>query len=119
MSATGFPTLCNSPDVEVLWDQEQETGWPKVVDIYFEDNQTFAFPWEKAITIEEAGHYNLWFVTCDPELAGAQVQGNVTFRDAILNKQEPDSAWRSMLWTLSTLWKLALKFRFLRHFVHC
>jgi len=44
-----------------------------VLDIYFKDNETVAFSWEEAITIEETGLYYLWFVICDAELSAARV----------------------------------------------
>ncbi|KAK9846593.1 hypothetical protein WJX81_007332 [Elliptochloris bilobata] len=61
--------------------QEKEDGWPKVVDIYFKDNDTVAFSWEEAITIEETGLYYLWFVICDPELSAATVSGSTIWKN--------------------------------------
>ena len=61
--------------------QEKENGWPKVLDIYFENNDTVAFSWEEAITIEETGMYYLWFVICDDELSAATVRGQTTWKN--------------------------------------
>jgi hypothetical protein len=55
--------------------QENQYGWPKVMDIYFENNDTKAYSWEEAITIEETGMYYLWFVICDEDLSSAMVRG--------------------------------------------
>lgn len=51
------------------------------MDIYFENNDTVAFSWEEAITIEETGMYYLWFVICDDELSAATVQGQTTWKN--------------------------------------
>ena len=71
--------------VPALWletaPQEKENGWPKVLDIYFENNDTVAFSWEEAITIEETGMYYLWFVICDDELSAATVRGQTTWKN--------------------------------------
>ncbi len=61
--------------------QEKDNGWPKVLDIYFENNDTVAFSWEEAITIEETGMYYLWFVICDDELSAATVRGQTTWKN--------------------------------------
>lgn len=70
--------------------QEKDNGWPKVLDIYFENNDTVAFSWEEAITIEETGMYYLWFVICDDELSAATVRGQTTWKN-------PTGALRSLL----------------------
>ena len=61
--------------------QEKENGWPKKVDIYFENNDTLAYTWEEAITIEETGMYYLWFVICDEDLSSATVRGQTTWKN--------------------------------------
>ncbi len=61
--------------------QEKDNGWPKVLDIYFENNDTVAFSWEEAITIEDTGMYYLWFVICDDELSAATVRGQTTWKN--------------------------------------
>lgn len=61
--------------------QEKSDGWPKVLDIYFENNDTLAYSWEEAITIEETGMYYLWFVICDEDLASATVRGQTTWKN--------------------------------------
>jgi hypothetical protein len=61
--------------------QEKEDNWPKVLDIYFENNDTIAFSWEEAIVIEKTGMYYLWFVICDEELFGTTVQGQTTWKN--------------------------------------
>ena len=63
------------------WLQEKDNGWPKVLDIYFENNDTVAFSWEEAITIEDTGMYYLWFVICDDELSAATVRGQTTWKN--------------------------------------
>ena len=63
------------------FEQEKDNGWPKVLDIYFENNDTVAYSWEEAITIEETGMYYLWFVVCDEDLAGATVRGQTTWKN--------------------------------------
>jgi hypothetical protein len=52
-----------------------------VLDIYFKDNETVAFSWEEAITIEETGLYYLWFVICDAELSAATVSGATIWKN--------------------------------------
>ena len=52
-----------------------------MLDIYFENNDTVAFSWEEAITIEETGMYYLWFVICDDELSAATVRGQTTWKN--------------------------------------
>ncbi len=54
---------------------------PQVLDIYFKDNETVAFSWEEAITIEETGMYYLWFVVCDAELSAATVSGSTIWKN--------------------------------------
>ena len=54
---------------------------PQVLDIYFKDNETVAFSWEEAITIEETGMYYLWFVICDAELSAATVSGSTIWKN--------------------------------------
>ena len=61
--------------------QEKEDGWPKLLDIYFEDNQTIAYSFEEAITIEKTGMYYLWFVICDEYLSAATVRGQTTWKN--------------------------------------
>lgn len=61
--------------------QEKSNGWPKVIDIDFENNNTLAYSWEEAITIEETGMYYLWFVICDEDLASATVRGQTTWKN--------------------------------------
>ncbi len=61
--------------------QEKDNGWPKVLDIYFENNDTVAFSWEEAITVEDTGMYYLWFVICDDELSAATVRGQTTWKN--------------------------------------
>ncbi len=52
-----------------------------MLDIYFENNDTVAFSWEEAITIEDTGMYYLWFVICDDELSAATVRGQTTWKN--------------------------------------
>ncbi len=52
-----------------------------MLDIYFENNDTVAFSWEEAITVEETGMYYLWFVICDDELSAATVRGQTTWKN--------------------------------------
>lgn len=40
------------PDLNACVAQTNDRGWPKVLDIYFENNDTTALSWEEAITIE-------------------------------------------------------------------
>jgi len=65
-------------------DQNATAARPKpaqVLDIYFKDNETVAFSWEEAITIEETGLYYLWFVICDAELSAATVSGATIWKN--------------------------------------
>ena len=52
-----------------------------MLDIYFENNDTVAFSWEEAITVEDTGMYYLWFVICDDELSAATVRGQTTWKN--------------------------------------
>ncbi|KAL3156990.1 hypothetical protein ABBQ38_001244 [Trebouxia sp. C0009 RCD-2024] len=61
--------------------QEGSNGWPKVIDIDFEDNQTIAKPFEATIPIQASGMYYLWFVHCDEELSAATVAGQTTWKN--------------------------------------
>ena len=61
-----------------------------MLDIYFENNNTAAFAWEKEILIEETGMYYLWFVICDEELGAATVAGQTIW------KNPTGTAWRSV-----------------------
>lgn len=61
--------------------QEKSNGWPKLVDIYFENNETLAYSWDDAITIEDTGMYYLWFVICDEDLASATIRGQTTWKN--------------------------------------
>ncbi|KAK9818476.1 hypothetical protein WJX74_008461 [Apatococcus lobatus] len=67
--------------LERLIYHEKEDGWPKLLDIYFEDNQTIAYSFEEAITIEKTGMYYLWFVICDEYLSAATVRGQTTWKN--------------------------------------
>lgn len=61
--------------------QQNDRGWPKVLDIYFENNDTTALSWEEAIIIETTGMYYLWFVICDEDLQAATVRGQTTWKN--------------------------------------
>ncbi|KAK9785184.1 hypothetical protein WJX73_002774 [Symbiochloris irregularis] len=61
--------------------QQKDDGWPKVLDIYFENNDTIALSWDEAITIESTGMYYLWFVICDEDLQAATVRGQTTWKN--------------------------------------
>ena len=61
--------------------QKKADGWPKVLDIYFENNDTKAYSWEEAITVEKSGMYYLWFVTCDDDLAAVTVDGATEWKN--------------------------------------
>lgn len=61
--------------------QKKADGWPKVLDIYFENNDTRAYSWEEAITVEKSGMYYLWFVTCDDDLAAVTVDGATEWKN--------------------------------------
>jgi hypothetical protein len=61
--------------------KEGKDGWPRVLDSYFENNDTVAYTWEEAITIEKTGMYYLWFVTCDEDLASVTVSGATTWKN--------------------------------------
>lgn len=55
--------------------------WPWQTDIYFSENQTVAYAVDEAVTIESTGMYYLWFVICDPNLAGVTVSGQTTWKN--------------------------------------
>ena len=61
--------------------QEGSDGWPQVIDIYFEHNQTVAKPTDRSITIKDTGMYYLWFVNCDEDLSAATVAGLTTWKN--------------------------------------
>jgi len=61
--------------------QRKADGWPKVLDIYFENNATTAYAWEEAITIDKSGMYYLWFVTCDDDLSAVTVAGATEWKN--------------------------------------
>ena len=86
--------------------QEKDNGWPKVLDIYFENNDTVAFSWEEAITIEDTGMYYLWFVICDDELSAATVRGQTTWKnptgDLVLHRQPLQALYAGSVWALET-----------------
>lgn len=71
--------------------QEKANGWPRVLDIYFENNDTTAYTFEEAITIEETGMYYLWFVTCDEDLSSATVRGQTTWKNPTGKPRYPSS----------------------------
>lgn len=52
-----------------------------MLDIYFENNETRAYSWEEAITVEKSGMYYLWFVTCDDDLAAVTVDGATEWKN--------------------------------------
>ena len=52
-----------------------------VRDIYFENNDTTAQPWDEVITVEKTGMYYLWFVICDPDLSAATVEGATIWKN--------------------------------------
>lgn len=57
--------------------QENEHGWPRVLNIWFEHNNTVAkadlVEWIDSVTIDKTGMYYLWFVVCERELNAVQV----------------------------------------------
>ena len=61
--------------------QRKADGWPKVLDIYFENNATTAYAWEEAITVDKSGMYYLWFVTCDDDLSAVTVAGATEWKN--------------------------------------
>lgn len=61
--------------------RKKDDGWPKVLDIYFENNDTIAYSWEEAITIDKTGMYYLWFVTCDEDLSAVTVNGATEWKN--------------------------------------
>ena len=61
--------------------QKKDDGWPKVLDIYFENNDTVAYSWEEAITVDRTGMYYLWFVTCDEDLSAVTVNGSTEWKN--------------------------------------
>lgn len=60
---------------------QKKDNWPVVRDIYFENNDTTAQPWDEVITVEKTGMYYLWFVICDPDLAAATVEGATIWKN--------------------------------------
>mmetsp|Transcript_1135 Transcript_1135/g.2014 ORF Transcript_1135/g.2014 Transcript_1135/m.2014 type:complete len:521 (-) Transcript_1135:1470-3032(-) len=55
--------------------------WPWQTDIYFTDNDTVAYAVDEAVTITDTGMYYLWFVICDPNLAGVTISGQTTWKN--------------------------------------
>lgn len=61
--------------------QEGSDGWPQVIDIYFEHNQTVARPQDRSVKIRDTGMYYLWFVNCDEDLSASTVAGLTTWKN--------------------------------------
>jgi len=74
-------TRCYPGRVIVQQNEQGGGDWPWVTDIYFSDNETLAYAVDEAVTIEKTGMYYLWFVVCDPNLAGVTVSGQTTWKN--------------------------------------
>ena len=74
-------TRCYPGRVIVQQNEQGGSEWPWVTDIYFSDNETVAYAVDEAVTIEKTGMYYLWFVVCDPNLAGVTVSGQTTWKN--------------------------------------
>lgn len=55
--------------------------WPWQTDIYFTDNDTVAYAVDEAVTITDTGMFYLWFVICDPNLAGVTISGQTSWKN--------------------------------------
>lgn len=55
--------------------------WPWQTDIYFTDNDTVAYAVDEAVTITDTGMFYLWFVICDPNLAGVTISGQSSWKN--------------------------------------
>ena len=52
-----------------------------MLDIYFENNDTTARPWDSEFTVQKTGMYHLWFVVCDTDLVAATVEGATVWKN--------------------------------------
>ena len=60
----------------------ENVDWPWVTDAYFEGaDQLESRTVDDAVSIEETGMYYLWFVICDPKLAGTTVNGQTAWKN--------------------------------------
>jgi len=60
----------------------ENVDWPWVTDAYFEGkNELESRTVDDAVSIEETGMYYLWFVICDPKLAGTTVNGQTAWKN--------------------------------------
>ena len=60
----------------------ENMDWPWVTDAYFEGpDQLESRTVDDAVSIEETGMYYLWFVICDPKLAGTTVNGQTAWKN--------------------------------------
>lgn len=106
-------TGCES-DRLIIKDRGDGSGFPWVTDIYFEDNATVAYAVDDAVVIDETGMYYLWFVVCDPNLSGIQIDGQTTWKNPhgyLPGMMAPNLAlfkWMSIAYgALALLWFLA------------
>ena len=65
----------------IVKEREDEPGWPWVTEIFYEDNATVAYAVDDAVVIDSTGMYYLWFVVCDPNLAGVSIDGQTTWKN--------------------------------------
>jgi len=62
-------------------EERENVDWPWVTDAYFDNGELESRTVDDAVTIEETGMYYLWFVICDPELAGTTVNGQTAWKN--------------------------------------
>ena len=54
---------------------------PRTSSVWFEDDDVEARAFEDVVRIEQTGMYHVWFVVCDPELAGVRVRGKTVWKN--------------------------------------
>ncbi|KAK9111583.1 hypothetical protein Scep_019102 [Stephania cephalantha] len=87
----GQRSICCTPDLAKLEGCKQgeiirrpsssNPKWPVVINTQFTGNKLFARMDPKVIRIRKTGMYNLFFVTCDPNLKGLVMSGKTSWKN--------------------------------------
>ncbi|KAL6531657.1 hypothetical protein OROMI_028020 [Orobanche minor] len=86
----GQRSICCTPDLAKLEGCKQgevirissDKKWPVVINVYFRENMLSThMKNNKEVDIKRTGMYNLFFITCDPELKDMRVTGRTVWKN--------------------------------------
>ncbi|VFQ76321.1 unnamed protein product [Cuscuta campestris] len=87
----GQRSICCSPDLAKLEGCKQgevirtpsatDINWPVVLNVHFKGKQLSARMKNREVYIQKTGMYNLFFISCDPNLKGMKVTGKTIWKN--------------------------------------